>query len=477
MTNSPIWWGVLLGAVFCFGYAWYFHNKSRHNTAVLLLMLGGFLLRLFSANDPFLNPWDERFHALVAKHMMSHPFRPMLYAHPVLPYPAEDWSANHIWLHKQPFALWLMSGSMKLFGTHLLALRLPSVLITTLGTGAMYGLGKRLYHARIGFVAAFLWAIHGMLVELAGGRRATDHVDAVFVALILFGAYWALRAAQQKRMGFTLITGLLTGLAVLTKWLPGLIVLPVWALWAIHYRQYSWKSWFGHGLLMTCTAFVVAAPWQIYTHQAFPVEARWEQYYNYLHLFEGLEGHDQSWYFHLNNIRMLFGEFIYLPLVWWAWVALRKRTDASRWALLVWIAIPLGFFSFAATKMPAYILISAPAIFLITALAWQHFKIYQYRFGRWRRLVQVFIMGLLLLPVRYSFERLKPLDRDEAAWAKRIEVEGLRQTSSADSVIYFNVPHPIETMFFLGGTAYGYTPGQGVVDSLRKEGYRVIVKE
>ena len=127
--------------------------------------------------------------------------------------------------------------------------------------------------------------------------------------------------------------------------------------------------------------------------------------------------------------------------------------------------------------MPAYILISAPAIFLITALAWQHFKIYQYRFGRWWRLVQVFIMGLLLLPVRYSFERLKPLDRDEAAWAKRIEVEGLRQTSPADSVIYFNVPHPIETMFFLGGTAYGYAPAPRVVDSLREVGWRVVVRE
>ncbi len=91
--------------------------------------------------------------------------------------------------------------------------------------------------------------------------------------------------------------------------------------------------------------------------------------------------------------------------------------------------------------------------------------------------MQVFILGLLLLPLRYSLERLKPLDRDEAAWAKRIEVEALRQPSPADSVIYFNVPHPIETMFFLGGTAYGYAPAPQVVDSLRGQGYRVILRE
>jgi 4-amino-4-deoxy-L-arabinose transferase len=54
-------------------------------------------------------------------------------------------------------------------------------------------------------------------------------------------------------------------------------------------------------------------------------------------------------------------------------------------------------------------------------------------------------------------------------------VEAMRQPSGPDSLIYFNVPHPIETMFFLGGTVYGYAPEKGVVDSLEAEGYTVIL--
>jgi len=43
--------------------------------------MGALGVRIFAAMlDPFLNTWDEQFHALVAKNMMANPFKPMLYA-------------------------------------------------------------------------------------------------------------------------------------------------------------------------------------------------------------------------------------------------------------------------------------------------------------------------------------------------------------------------------------------------------------
>ncbi|NRA48117.1 MAG: glycosyltransferase family 39 protein, partial [Phaeodactylibacter sp.] len=441
-----------------------------------LLVLGGLLLRVYSANDPFLNPWDERFHALVAKNMIGNPFKPVLYQTPVLPYTPEDWSANHIWLHKQPFALWLMSLSMKVFGVNLWALRLPSIMISTIGIGVMYKLGERLYHQRIGYISAFLWAIHGMLIELGGGRRATDHVDAIFISLILIGAYFALRSAQERQLKFSLVTGLIVGVAVLTKWLPALIILPVWGLWAIHFRQYRLKSWLVNGSIMFLMALIVFMPWQVYTHLTFPIEASWEQYYNYLHLFEGLEGHDQPWYFHLDNIRILFGELIYLPLIWWVWQNFGNRKNIGRWAITVWLLLPLAFFTFAATKMPAYILISAPAVFLITAMAWDTLMKFRYRLAQWQWVLSVFALSLIVLPVRYSLERIKPFDRDMEHYKKRAEVNALKgyETKAAPLVI-FNAPNPIETMFFIEATVYGYVPEDYVVDSLRTAKNKVVV--
>lgn len=93
-------------------FAFYF--KKNINFSLILLILGGISLRLFAVYlDPFLNIWDERFHALVAKNMIDNPLEPMLFKNPVLPYNYENWTSNHIWLHKQPLFLWQISFFLK----------------------------------------------------------------------------------------------------------------------------------------------------------------------------------------------------------------------------------------------------------------------------------------------------------------------------------------------------------------------------
>ena len=120
--------------------------------AVLILMVCGLFLRFYTSADFYLHQWDERYHALVAKNLMSHPFKPTLYENPVLPYDFKDWMGNHIWLHKQPVPLWSMAASMRLFGVNEIALRLPSMIMSTLGIWITYSIGKYLFNKRIGFI-------------------------------------------------------------------------------------------------------------------------------------------------------------------------------------------------------------------------------------------------------------------------------------------------------------------------------------
>src|SRR5690554_3270454 len=76
-----------------------FHSK-KDKSALITLVCGIVMLGFFMANlDPFLVLWDEQYHALVAKNIVSNPLKPMLYADPVLPYDFADWTKNHIWLH------------------------------------------------------------------------------------------------------------------------------------------------------------------------------------------------------------------------------------------------------------------------------------------------------------------------------------------------------------------------------------------
>ena len=102
--------------------------------------------------------WDEQFHALVAKNMMSAPFEPMLYKNLLLPAFDSDWTMGHIWLHKQPLFLWQMALSMKIFGVNVIALRLPSLLMSTAVTYLIYRIGSVTINKSAGFYGALLFA-------------------------------------------------------------------------------------------------------------------------------------------------------------------------------------------------------------------------------------------------------------------------------------------------------------------------------
>ena len=162
-------------------FGWEKYLKEDYSTCLVILLVIAFLLRLYVGTDLFLHEWDERYHALVAKNLMTDPLKPMLYANPVLLYDYRDWSTNHVWLHKQPFPLWCMALSMKIFGVNEIALRLPSVGLSTLSVLGTFLIGKHLFDAKTGTIAAFLHAIHCLSIELTVGCSSTEHFDLVFL--------------------------------------------------------------------------------------------------------------------------------------------------------------------------------------------------------------------------------------------------------------------------------------------------------
>src|SRR5687768_9021004 len=83
-------------------FSWRYWTRDNYKVAIFLLLFCGFLLRIYASGDSFLHEWDERYHAVVAKNLIQHPLTPTLYKDPALPYDYRDWSANHIWVHKQP---------------------------------------------------------------------------------------------------------------------------------------------------------------------------------------------------------------------------------------------------------------------------------------------------------------------------------------------------------------------------------------
>ena len=188
-------------------FAYTHHKKDSNTQALALLVICGLLLRLFAASNSYLHAWDERYHALVAKHLIDHFLTPTLYEHPLLPYDYKNWTCNHIWLDKQPLALWLMALNIKVFGLHPWAVRIPSVLLSTIGIKLVYNIGKSLYNSNTAFIAAFLFSIHGLIIELTAGRTDTDHVDIAFLFFVLSGI-WGSVNYSLKTVGSYLLYSL-----------------------------------------------------------------------------------------------------------------------------------------------------------------------------------------------------------------------------------------------------------------------------
>ena len=460
---------TILFATLLYWIAFKKYRSEKYSQCLALIMLGGLLLRVFTSLDFYLHEWDERYHALVAKNLIDNPFKPMLYKYPLMDFDYKDWSANHIWVHKQPLPIYSMALSMALFGKNVIALRLPSILLSTFAIFSTFKIGEMLDSKKVGLMAAFLFSINGLIIEQAAGRVATDHYDVFFLSLICMAVYLFLRHVKKESIVSFLLASVLTGLAILTKWLPALIVLPIWMIFA--YQKYSIKRILSYSFLFAVVVISIAVPWQLYIMSEFPLEASYSYGYNKKHFFEALGPHGRPFYFHFDKMRIIFGELIYFPFAWLIY-AVYKKKKSTHLVLLFWIVIPYIFFSLAVTKMQGYILFCAPAIFLMTALFYNYIQQYKIKSPILIKLVSILLFAL---PIRYSIERIKPfstIDRNPA-WISALQKLD-QQTPSIKKVI-FNCKHPVEAMFHADVTAYATLPSNEEINAIQSKGYQIYM--
>ena len=444
--------------------------KENYKLCLWLIMLGGLLLRLFTSMDFYLHEWDERYHALVSKNLIQNPLKPMLYSMPILDYDYRNWTSNHIWLHKQPFPLYSMALSMFILGKNTIALRLPSILLSTASIFATFQIGKILVSKKIGIFAAFLFSINGLIIESTAGRVATDHIDVFFYSLTTIAIYYLLRSVDQNSRNSIVLGAIFTGLAILSKWLPALIVLPVWLIY--YYQKQGIK-----GITTNLTIFItvcsaIAIPWQIYIMNQFPMEASWEYEYNSRHFFEVIEEHTKPIYYHFDRMRIIYGELIYIPLLWLIFTTYSqlRKSKYTKLILASWILIPYLFFSVALSKMQGYILFCSTAIFIMTAMFFYELKSFETKFKKLKLLTLIL---LIALPIRYSVERISPFSIKERNPDWITEMRKLRVKENKSVV--FNCKYPIETMFHTNLIAYETTPNMEKLKFLKTEGYDIYI--
>lgn len=350
-------------------------NRDKNNIAVVVLFFAALLLRLFMAHlDPFLHDWDERFHALVARNMMDYPLKPMMRVNTLLPYDYTAWCCNHIWLHKQPLFLWQMALSMKIFGVSEFAIRYPGVLMEAIGVLLIYRITVLLTaNKRTAFIAALLTCFSYYQLELLSGYYGMDQNDVCFDFYVLASIWAYIEYRNNPKWYWVILIGLLSGAAMLTKWLTGLLVFSAWGLAILfHLRNKETLKEIGNFLIALIVSLIVFLPWQLYVLHTFPVEARYELTYNGRHLNEAVEGHSGTIWYYWDFFNIYFGRYIFylLPAGIVLIIALRKYRNKYAFPVVAYFVIGFIFFSFIAqTKIYAYFMIVVPLGYIFMAIA------------------------------------------------------------------------------------------------------------
>ncbi|MCB2220388.1 MAG: glycosyltransferase family 39 protein [Bacteroidetes bacterium] len=193
----------------------------------ILIATAGILFFIPFLGGVHLFDWDEINFAEIAREMIvtDQYLRPQINFQP-------------FW-EKPPLFFWLQALSMKLFGVNEFAARFPNAIAGVFTLLILYSIGKRLVNERFGF----LWALAYFGSVLPHLYFKSGIIDPVFNLFIFLGIYffvlmyWRLKGIRQLKYksGFYLImSGIFTGLAILTKGPVGyLIPLLTWGVYWI----------------------------------------------------------------------------------------------------------------------------------------------------------------------------------------------------------------------------------------------------
>ena len=495
-TNEQFFLLILGGALLIFAMVIF---KRQTRMALALLFLGSLALGFFMASlDPFLNLWDEQYHALVAKNLSNNFLKPLLYSDPALDYDYRNWTKNSIWLHKQPLFLWQMAASIKLFGANELAVRLPSVIMHAVIPLFIYRIGKIALNRETGFYGALLFSVAYFPLELIVGTFPTDHNDVAFLFYVT-ASFWAwFEYTRSQKKYWLILIGLFSGCAVLVKWLMGLLVFVVWTIVVTFSKKSLPEKWHSYisVLISGVVSLLVFLPWQIYIHTVYPKEATYELQLNSKHFFESVEKHAEStWFYFTEGFQTVYGSAVLIPFILLLGLILmivkmpdrRHKIFISSSIIFVYV-----FYTVAATKMISFPIIVAPFAFLgLGFLINFLFSLLENKTKQsWQKPLSV-VRVVAVLVIAFSLLNLSKIQTGHTSWKpdnnrnRSGELKEMAFINSLDKKlgdekhVIFNASITlnghIPVMFYTDHVAYDFVPSEAQIEELKKQEMKIAI--
>ncbi|CAI8858175.1 Undecaprenyl phosphate-alpha-4-amino-4-deoxy-L-arabinose arabinosyl transferase 2 [Pseudomonas sp. IT-P74] len=271
-----------------------------------------------------------------------------------------NWVSPHFmdvrYFEKPAAGYWMIALGQALFGQNLFGVRFASALSTGLGVLLCYLVARRMWNEpRKSFACAMIFMSFTIIAAMAGYANLDPQFN-FWVNLSLVALWFALDSTSRgQRLAAWAVLGLACGMGFMTKgflaWLlPVLIALP-WMIW-----QKRWRELLVYGPVAVVVAIVVSLPWALAVHAQEPDYWRFFFWHEHIRRFAGDDAqHDAPWWFYLPLLVGFSMPWVALlpPAFKQAW---QSRRQSNIGFLLLWLWMPLFFFSLSKGKLPAYIL-------------------------------------------------------------------------------------------------------------------------
>ncbi|PIF00230.1 MAG: dolichyl-phosphate-mannose--protein mannosyltransferase [Maribacter sp.] len=288
------------------------------------------------------------------------------------------------YLDKPHMHYWLAALSFKIFGLHDWAYRIPGILATLLGAYSCYGLGRLLYNANVGRLAALVFMTCQTIVLGVIDVRT----DAVLTAFTIF-SIWHLAAYIEKNSPKHMIWGAFgAGIAFSTKGQIALLVIGLPILCHLAYTR-KWRMFLNWRVLMGLLVFaIVIAPMLYAYYHQFDLHPEkiirgkgnrsgiffifWEQSFERLS-GEGVGKNSSDYFFFFHTFLWVFLPWTVVGLSAY-WQKLRslvrsrfKYVPGQEFLTLGGITLVFIIISFAQFKLPHYLNITMPLFAVLSA--------------------------------------------------------------------------------------------------------------
>ncbi len=328
-------------------------SKNKYFHLLIIIILSSIIIFNY-LGETSLNNWDEGTYAQVAKEMTT----------------SNDWLTlhhkNNTFWDKPPLNIWLTALTYNIFGINEFTARFWSGIFGLLAIIFTYLIGRKLFNPIIGLFSALILLTIKQFMFFHAIRSGDTDITLTF--FILAAIYFFIKKEDNSR--YIYLTGLFTGLAILTKSAVGLLPVIILVLYCLIKKDFKIfkkkKTFIAAGITLAITL-----PWHliqfIINHDLFMKE------FVYNHMIKLATGPNQihlgKWFFYIstvfnsnNNMWFIFILFALIYLV----IKLFSEKNKFNYLLFIGIIAPFVIFSSIQTKIWWYIFPAYPFLSIMT---------------------------------------------------------------------------------------------------------------